>query len=193
MAQLCISRQSRHAEWILTEPVTLTACSIVHEDDWTALLLLCGAEVAEDAAEILDTKCITRVVARGSGRVFFTVESNKSTTHLCIPGFCTCIGFCSNVAAEAPHAVVCKHEMAAMLAEALGKLETQEKSDAEWSSNFQIAAALPMLHFRELEAAAPAPAAPLPPTPLAITCAPSTPAPRMPPPATPVHTASSIQ
>ena len=114
---------------------------------WQALQCLCP-DTLQNAAEILDHKTITRVVARESGREFFAVEANGRNTHphTCLPGFCTCMSYCQNVASK-PDQLVCKHELAVMLAQALGKTLTQTLDDAEWASKLQLATSIPMLAF----------------------------------------------
>lgn len=104
---------------------------------WCALQTLCP-EALPGAAEILDTKTVTRVVAAPSGREYFLVDgTGKSTAHTCLPGFCTCMSYSQSVAVE-HRQLVCKHELAVLLANALDKCFARELSDAEWSSQLAL-------------------------------------------------------
>ena len=86
---------------------------------WHRLQFLCPDAVA-GAAEILDHKVVTRVVARSSRRAFHLVEGqSRGRDYTCLPGFCTCMSYCLHVASR-PEAVVCKHELATLLADSLG-------------------------------------------------------------------------
>ena len=90
----------------------------------------------EGAAEILDQKSVTRKVARDSKRTFHVVDGKaRNETHACIPGFCTCKAYCNNVASK-PDMLACKHELAVLLADALGLTLQHELDDAEWAVDF---------------------------------------------------------
>ena len=104
---------------------------------WAALHFLCP-EVAPGAAEILDSKMITRVVARHSRREFFLVEGSQKRDYTCMPGFCTCDYYCQRVATR-PDALVCKHELAVLLAGSLGVAHQCELDDGEWATKFELA------------------------------------------------------
>ena len=111
-------------------------------DAWAALHFLCP-EAAPGAAEILDSKIVTRVVARESRRTYFLVEAGKGTTysHVCFPGFCTCDHYRQRVASRTD-TVACKHEIAVLLAEALSLMQQRELSDEEWAAAFDTALSL---------------------------------------------------
>jgi predicted nucleic acid-binding Zn finger protein len=104
---------------------------------WAVLHFLCP-EVAPGAAEILDSKMITRVVARHSRREFFLVEGSQKRDYTCMPGFCTCDYYCQRVATR-PDALVCKHELAVLLAGSLGVAHQCELDDGEWATKFELA------------------------------------------------------
>ena len=110
----------------------------VYSEVWEALNFLCPESLA-GATEILDEKVVTKVVARESRREYFLVDgSRRNESHTCVRGFCTCLAYCHNVASR-PDALVCKHELAVMLAEALGKSGHRELDDAEWAAQFSHA------------------------------------------------------
>jgi predicted nucleic acid-binding Zn finger protein len=115
-------------------------------DCWLALHYLCP-DAAAGAAKILDEKSVTRVVASSSGREYFLVEGNGRTkAHTCVAGFCTCKSYCMSVASR-PDLVVCKHELAVMLADALGLTLRQELDDGEWTAQYLLATTMPMMEY----------------------------------------------
>lgn len=116
-------------------------------EHWLALSILCPEALA-GAAEILDQKSIVQCIARDSRRVFHSVESagGREKPHTCIPGFCTCKFYSINIASK-PDALVCKHELAILLADALGLSLQREVDDAAWSEEFSRATALAMAQF----------------------------------------------
>ena len=123
-------------------------------DSWLALHYLCPSAAA-GAAEILDKKTVTRVVAKQSGREFYVVEGNtRGKTHTCLPGFCTCTSFCISVASK-PEALVCKHELAVLLADALGLTLQRELEDVDWAREYGLALTLPLMQYDAEMAAAP--------------------------------------
>ena len=110
---------------------------------WGSLQVLCP-EAASSAAEILDQKVLTRVVARHSRREYFLVEgSGKACSHTVIPGFCTCQNYWKHVASR-PDALVCKHELAVLLASALSRVQQRELDDGEWATQYAMALDLEM-------------------------------------------------
>ena len=115
-------------------------------DAWLALHQLCPEALA-GAAEILDTKDVTQFTARESGRRYHIVDGhNKGQTHTVIPGFCTCMSFCTSVASR-PQTLVCKHELAVMLADSLGLTLRRELDDAEWAAQYSLATTIPMMQY----------------------------------------------
>jgi len=129
-------------------------------ESWSALHHLCGQSTLDGAAEILDRKMVTRLVARRSRREYFLVEGNgRGKSHTCVPGFCTCKSFCLSVAAK-PDLLVCKHELAVLLAEPLGKLHNNELEDDEWAKAFSHAMTMPMMEYDPHLAASPVKDAP---------------------------------
>lgn len=103
-------------------------------------------EAINGAAKILDNRQILRCVARDSRREFYAVDAKAKSSHCVIPGFCTCHAFCYMVAAK-PESILCKHELAVRLADAVGQLHTTELVDDEWTKQFYLAMALPMTSF----------------------------------------------
>ena len=142
------SEESAARAWMSLEQLDILrkACADVRKADdggpgwceaWAALHFLCP-EVAPGAAEILDSKMITRVVARHSRREFFLVEGSQKRDYTCMPGFCTCDYYCQRVATR-PDALVCKHELAVLLAGSLGVAHQCELDDGEWATKFELA------------------------------------------------------
>ena len=118
----------------------------VWSESWAALHHLCPDALA-GAATVLDQKSVTRVVAQQSRREYFLVDGNgRSTSHTVVPGFCTCMSYCLNVASK-PDALVCKHELAVMLAEPLGMMCCRELEDDEWARRFSQAMTMPMMTY----------------------------------------------
>ena len=70
-------------------------------------------------------------------RSFFLVGSSAKRPYLSIPGFCTCAGYCHKVAAQA-EVLVCKHELAVLLSEALGVSQIEEVPEEKWAKRFAI-------------------------------------------------------
>jgi hypothetical protein len=120
-------------------------------EHWLSLSMLCPEALA-GAAEILDQKSIVQCVARDSRRAFHSVESagGREKPHACIPGFCTCKFYSINVASK-PDALVCKHELAVLLADALGLSLQREVDDDAWAEEFSRATSLAMAQFNSLE------------------------------------------
>ena len=106
------------------------------------LVFLCP-DATHGAAEILDHRTIMRCVARDSRREFFSIDANSKQSHCTIPGFCTC-QFCCYQVMSKPEALLCKHELAVMLARALGHVQTTELDDAAWATAFSLALSLPL-------------------------------------------------
>ena len=126
--------------------------SAEYSKNWIALQCICP-ETAPGAAEILDHKCITRVVAHESRRHFHVVEGqSRGETHTCLPGFCTCMFYCINVACK-PEAVVCKHELAVLLADSLSLTQQRVVDDEQWARELELATNKP-LFLQQANAAA---------------------------------------
>ena len=114
-------------------------------DAWHALQVLCP-DAASGAAEILDQKVVTRVVARTSRREYFLVEGSGAsrTAHTVLPGFCTCQNYCQHVAMR-PDSLACKHEVAVLLATALSLTQQRDLDDLDWAREFDAALSVPIL------------------------------------------------
>eukprot|EP00966_Prymnesium_polylepis_P285206 6588174-Prymnesium_polylepis.1 len=121
----------------------------VSDEQWNWLQFLCPAAAA-GAAEILDSQREIRCyVATRSKRKYCVIAASSQSAHCTIPGFCTCRAFCYQVAAK-PEALVCKHELAVLLADALGRV--QEKRDVEddvWAAEFSLAMSAPMVAYSQ--------------------------------------------
>uniref|UniRef100_A0A7S3AY48 SWIM-type domain-containing protein n=1 Tax=Haptolina ericina TaxID=156174 RepID=A0A7S3AY48_9EUKA len=100
------------------------------------------------AAEILDHRPIMRCIARESRREFYTIDAKAKRSNCMVPGFCTCGSFCFHVAAK-PEMLLCKHELAVRIADAVGLLQITEVDDQEWARKFSLAFALPMVNYAE--------------------------------------------
>ena len=87
------------------------------------------------AAEILDHKTIMRCVARDSKREFYTVSSSGKQQHCCIPGWCSCNSYAFEVLSS--RKLVCKHELAVLVAAALSLGHTNVLDDERWAQ-FQV-------------------------------------------------------
>ena len=99
---------------------------------------------ASGAAEIIDHRVVTRMVARASRREFFLVEPSKgSRSHTVLPGFCTCPFYAQRVAGRTEE-LVCKHELAALIAVSIGRDRLVELDENEWAQKFSLAITLPM-------------------------------------------------
>ena len=103
---------------------------------WEQLELLCP-EALPLAAEILDHKTIIRCVARDSKREFYTVSASAKQLHCCIPGWCSCNSYAFEVVSSR-NKLVCKHELAVMVASALSLGHTNVMDDAKWVNEFAL-------------------------------------------------------
>ena len=151
LRSVCMAVRKRHApDDSMSAPATSN--SIEWNDSWLALQHLCPEALA-GAADILDNKSLTRVVAKESRREFFVVDGNgRNKSHTCVPGFCTCMSYCLNVVSK-PDALVCKHELAVLLADSLGLALTRELAEAEWSTQFTMATTMPLMAYDPATAA----------------------------------------
>ena len=109
----------------------IKAAGKASDEHWKVLQFLCP-DALTGAAEILDNKTVTCCTARASRSTFYLLDSSARTTHCVLPGFCTCQAYCFQVVAK-PESVLCKHELAVLLCEALSLYQTAEYDDAEWS------------------------------------------------------------
>ncbi|KAL3905141.1 MAG: hypothetical protein SGPRY_011017 [Prymnesium sp.] len=101
---------------------------------------------AVGAAEILDHRSVTRHLSSSSRREFFTIGARSKTSHCILPGFCTCASYCFQVAAK-PDCLLCKHELAVLLACALRSVHTLELEEEEWATQFSLAIGIPMAAY----------------------------------------------
>ena len=101
----------------------------------------------QGASEILEQKAIVRIVAKDSRRAFHVIDSaSRGKSHTCLPGFCTCMAYCMTVASK-PESLVCKHELANLLADALGMTEDSVKEEAEFARELDHRTTLPMTEY----------------------------------------------
>ena len=63
-----------------------------------------------------------------------------------IRGFCTCMNYAFSVASK-PEALLCKHELAAELADALDLALTSEYDDEEWAAKLEMFSRLDLESF----------------------------------------------
>jgi predicted nucleic acid-binding Zn finger protein len=129
------SRCVQHAELCpppsLFAPSTVFArCVAANPELWEQLELLCP-EALPLAAEILDHKTIIRCVARDSKREFYTVSASAKQLHCCIPGWCSCNSYAFEVLGS--RKLVCKHELAVLVASAIDdRVHTNVLDDEKW-------------------------------------------------------------
>ena len=98
------------------------------------------------AAEILDHKTVTRCVARTSGRRFHLVGSAAKRDYCVIRGFLH-LHELRVQRRVAPDALLCKHELAAELADALDLALTSEYDDEEWAAKLEMYSRLDLESF----------------------------------------------
>mmetsp|Transcript_37537 Transcript_37537/g.88342 ORF Transcript_37537/g.88342 Transcript_37537/m.88342 type:complete len:149 (-) Transcript_37537:161-607(-) len=111
---------------------------------WEQLELLCP-EALPLAAEILDHKTIIRCVARESKREFYTVSASAKQLHCCIPGWCSCNSYAFEVLSS--RKLVCKHELAVLVASAIDdRVHTNVIDDEKWVHEFALATKLSLLN-----------------------------------------------
>ncbi|GAM21328.1 hypothetical protein SAMD00019534_045030 [Acytostelium subglobosum LB1] len=99
----------------LNDDVLLTLSSIFHQTLF-------------DSLQIIDKKMIIRYVFQPSNRSFYVINGTKDTKYLCLleGDYCSCPSF--------NFSVLCKHQLAAKIAEALGNATVVEFGDNEYSS-----------------------------------------------------------
>ncbi|KAG0479286.1 hypothetical protein HPP92_009985 [Vanilla planifolia] len=101
-------------------------------DDHLAILHFLFGKNLERATTIVDQSGIGRVFGKPSGRVVFKVvgESRKED-YICFPEhFCTCQSFFFDVVNKGEQ-LYCKHQIAALLAEAVGACNDVSIPDEE--------------------------------------------------------------
>jgi len=87
------------------------------------------------ALDLLDRDLVTKINAQPSGRSFFQVESQSKSSEAnynCIQNFCSCYSF--NILINKEESIMCKHQLAVKLAEALGKNKTKDITDSEYAT-----------------------------------------------------------
>ena len=105
-------------------------CVAAKPELWEQLELLCP-EALPLAAEILDHKTIIRCVARDSKREFYTVSASAKQLYCCIPGWCSCNSYAFEVLSS--RKLVCKHELAVLVASAIDdRVHTNVIDDEKW-------------------------------------------------------------
>ena len=97
------------------------------------------------AAEILDHKTIIRCVSKETRREFYKVDSNAKRSYCCIPGWCSCQSCAFEVLGSSRTKLVCKHELAVMIASALSLGVTNELDEERWAAEFGLATGLALL------------------------------------------------
>ena len=98
-------------------------------DELSALYALFDKK-ARQSLRIVEQGAVTRYRATQSGRCAFRVKAKgPSDSYLCFPRhFCSCHSFLYDVASK-EDAFMCKHQLAARIAEATGSCKTVEVSD----------------------------------------------------------------
>ena len=120
-----------------------TSRSAAKAEQWEQLEFLCP-EALPLAADILDHKTIIRCVAKESQREFYTVSSgNSKHQHCVIPGWCSCNSYAFEVLGS--RKLVCKHELAVMVAAALSLGHTNVMDDERWGHEFALATRLSLV------------------------------------------------
>eukprot|EP01119_Soliformovum_irregulare_P019025 TRINITY_DN5950_c0_g1_i1.p1 TRINITY_DN5950_c0_g1~~TRINITY_DN5950_c0_g1_i1.p1 ORF type:complete len:102 (+),score=4.68 TRINITY_DN5950_c0_g1_i1:294-599(+) len=80
--------------------------------------------------DFLDRDCVSKVISP-SGRSFFEVESfNAQKSYQVLTQYCSCEGYSYKVR-DSDGPILCKHQLAVKLAEALGKFSTRTVTDIE--------------------------------------------------------------
>jgi hypothetical protein len=87
------------------------------------------------ALNILDRKTCTCIIAKPSGRRFYQVEGgtkNNPELHLCLKHYCSCSDFSFNVLVKRDE-LYCKHQLATIVGDLIGKVVIKEVTDAEYA------------------------------------------------------------
>lgn len=84
------------------------------------------------ALDLVDHATITRIaLASSPSRVFWKVQSTSSNVYHCFSRYCSCQSFGYKVISQGEH-LLCKHQLAVRLAEALGVQREQTLADDVW-------------------------------------------------------------
>jgi predicted nucleic acid-binding Zn finger protein len=91
------------------------------------------------AVDLVDHARITRVTPMAGasgpkGRAFWKVESTSKQTYHCFHGYCSCQAYAFRASHATEHALICKHQLAVRLVEALGteRFNEQRLPDEIW-------------------------------------------------------------
>lgn len=91
------------------------------------------------AVDLVDHARITRVTPMAGasgpgGRAFWKVESTSKQTYHCFNGYCNCQAYAFRTSHATEHALICKHQLAVRLVEALGaeRFDEQRMPDEIW-------------------------------------------------------------
>ena len=87
-------------------------------------------------------RTIIRCVSRETRREFYQVQGTAKERYCCIPGWCSCPNFAIDVVGKRSK-VVCKHELAVMIAAALNHsppcCSTNEVDEERWATELDLA------------------------------------------------------
>ena len=95
-------------------------------------------QYAVGAADILDHRSCIRCVSKETRREFWQVSQKAKQTYCVIPGWCSCQSYSFEVLGSR-NKLVCKHELAVMLATALGLGHTNELDEEKWAAELDLA------------------------------------------------------
>tara|TARA_B110001452_G_scaffold39629_1_gene30383 strand:+ start:2372 stop:2827 length:456 start_codon:yes stop_codon:yes gene_type:complete len=104
---------------------------------WEPLEFLCP-DALPLAADILDHRSVIRCVSKETRREFWQVSQKAKQTYCVIPGWCSCQSYSFEVLGSR-NKLVCKHELAVMLATALGLGHTNELDEEKWAAELDLA------------------------------------------------------
>ncbi|PSC73313.1 zinc finger SWIM domain-containing 7 [Micractinium conductrix] len=103
---------------------SVAAAGSATDEQLSALHFLFDTHVAK-ALQIVDQGGVWCFVGAGSGRRVFKVQGQSAEAYVVFPGhYCSCQAFFFDVVSK-EDAVTCKHQLAARLADALGKARVQ--------------------------------------------------------------------
>jgi len=112
-------------------------CSVVSmqdgklSDDSLLQLHFLFGQTLTAALELVDRQAVWRLVAQPSGRCCFQIVGKERC--ICLEHYCSCRNFLYAVAIKQETAF-CKHQLAATLANVLGKVPLKEVSDTEYAT-----------------------------------------------------------
>lgn len=118
------------------------ACALIASGDpagWKMAHNLASPHTLIASADLLDAHVLHKHHAKRAQREYYTVQGAKKKQHVVVNHFCTCSAYCHHVASQPQQALVCKHSLAVMLAEALGRVELVERDDDVWAAEFASA------------------------------------------------------